>query len=229
MDVAMNPVVLHIVRPYENEAEYLSAEAWTIEARGMLLVDQEPLDNDASVVFDVTLGDGSKPIRAEGRVVGHLAATEDRPGGVRIRFRRFGAQTKSFVERAVNEREAQLARRSQPPPSAVATSVAPAAPVPANASAADQAPAERAAPAAALPPAAMRVSDAPPVFTPEASTKASAALPAQSNEPSGIHRRPGVSRVSAPPNRDELLDRLRQRFQATLASAPDAADGTSGS
>jgi hypothetical protein len=194
----------------------------------MLLVDQEPLDNDISVVFDVTLGDGSKPIRAEGRVVGHLAASDDRPGGVRIRFRRFGAQTKSFVERAVHEREAQLAKRSQPPPSNVTRSVRPAAPAPRSAP--EPAHVETAVRTASQAPTPMRVSDAPPVFTPEASTKASAAaLPNQSNEPSGIHRRPAVSRVSAPPNRDELLDRLRQRFQATLASAPDAADGTSGS
>jgi hypothetical protein len=141
------PIVLHLVRPYGGEEEYLAAEGWTIEARGMLLIDAAPLPADTAVLFDVTLEGGQKPIRAEGRVIGSVAAQGGVPGGVRVRFKRFGAATKAFIDRAVS-RNAVAARPPEPPP--------------------------------------------PP------------------EENSGVRRR-APSPVSAPPNRDELLARLRQR------------------
>lgn len=109
----MNPVVVHVVRPYTTEQEYLSAEAWSIDARSMLLVDAEPLPADTAVLFDIALADGTKPIRAEGRVIATVDATAARPGGVRVRFKRFGAATKAFIERAVKAK-AEAERPSQP-------------------------------------------------------------------------------------------------------------------
>ncbi len=197
----MNPVVLHIVRPYASEAEYLAAEAWTIESRGMLLVDQAPLENDTAVVFDIALADGSKVIRAEGRVVGHLVPGEDRPGGVRVRFKRFGAQTKGFIERAVQEREQQLSRRfSSHPPLAAAPVALPSLPAPAT------------------PQAARAPLSAPPPFTTEFTTQASPIAAPLRAEPSGIQRRP-VTAVAAPANREELLARLRSRIQPNAVGA----------
>ena len=102
----MNPVVVHVVRPYSSEQEYLAAEAWSIDAKGMLLVDAEPLAPDTAVLFDVALADGQKPIRAEGRVVKVVAASNGRPGGLKVRFKRFGAATKAFIERAVKAQNA---------------------------------------------------------------------------------------------------------------------------
>lgn len=166
----MSPALLHVARPYGSEEEYLAAEAWTIDARGMLLVGERELATDTAVIFDVTLTNGAKVIRAEGRVTGYVAASEERAGGVRVRFRKFGAQTKAFIDRAVRAREEQLASSlaSEPPPARVA----------------------EAAPAPAAAPVAIE------------------ATPAL--ERSGIHRRPSAP-VSAPPNRDELLARLRER------------------
>ncbi len=97
----MSPLVVHVIRPYDSEQEFLMAEAWTIDSRSMLLVDAAALAPDTAVLFDLTLGDGSKPLRAEGRVVGLVAPKDGRPGGLRVRFRRFGAATKAFIERAV--------------------------------------------------------------------------------------------------------------------------------
>jgi len=68
----------------------------------MLLIDQPALAVDTAIVFDVTLENGQKPIRAEARVVGHVEPTAEQPGGLRVRFRRFGAATKAFIDRAVN-------------------------------------------------------------------------------------------------------------------------------
>lgn len=175
----MNPVVLHVVRPYSSEEEYLAAEAWTIDARSMLLVGQREVELDSAIVFDVTLANGSKIMRAEGRAVGYQPSSEDHPGGVRVRFRRFGAQTKAFIDRALLARERTLAANfsSRPP-----------APEPAAAI-----PDVTAAPA----PAAIAASE---MLEPLAR--------------SGIHRRPGTP-VSAPPNREALLARLRERKAAT--------------
>jgi hypothetical protein len=118
----VNPVVVHVVRPYSTDQDYLSAEAWTIDARSMLLIDAEPLAADTAVLFDISLEDGSKPIRAEGRVVGTVAPIDGRPGGLRVRFKRFSTATKAFIERAVRLKSAgsEPERASEPqaaPPS----------------------------------------------------------------------------------------------------------------
>jgi hypothetical protein len=171
----MNPVILHVVRPYASEEVFLAAEAWTIDARGMVLLDQQNLEPETAVVFDVSLSNGVKLIRAEGRVAGYLAPSDDRPGGLRIRFRRFGGQTKSFIDRAIAARELELSASvsSRPPP-----------------------------PGPGSTPKPLLLPEQPP-------------LPM---ERSGIHRRP-LMPVDAPPNRDELLDRLRARSAATRDEA----------
>jgi hypothetical protein len=112
----VNPVVVHVVRPYSSEQDYLAAESWSIDARSMLLVNAEALPPDTAVLFDVALADGQKPIRAEGRVVGMVAAHGERPGGLKVRFKRFGAATKAFIERAVKSKSAasEPERPSQP-------------------------------------------------------------------------------------------------------------------
>ena len=183
----MNPVVVHIVRPYSSEQEYLNAEAWSIGQRAMLLIDAETLPSDTAVLFDIALSDGQKPIRAEGRVVGVVGPSDGRPGGLKVRFKRFGAATKAFIERAV------------------------------NAGRVNGEPERRSAPEAELPSAPgddrfvegdrpslteMRVSVTDLEPAPVAS--------ASDREPSGLRQRaPGP--VAAPANRDELLQRLRQR------------------
>lgn len=127
----MTPVVLHVVRPYSTEDEFLAAEAWTIEARGMLLIGQREVELERAVVFDVSLTNGTKIIRAEGKAVGFQPASEEHPGGLRIRFRRFGAQTKAFIDRAVSAREQTLAASLSSRPPAPAAAEPAAAPLPA--------------------------------------------------------------------------------------------------
>lgn len=201
----MTPVVLHVVRPYSSEDEYLTAEAWTIEARGMLLVGQREVELDRSVVFDVALANGTKVIRAEGRAIGFQPSSEDHPGGLRVRFRRFGAQTKSFIDRALSARERSLA--------ASLSSRPPAAPTPPSASPA--VPAPRSTPA--------------PAPTEALAAQAATAFSHPGNEPrerSGIHRRP-TGPVDTPQNRAELLARLRERAAKMPARPGTSDDGRS--
>ena len=95
-------IVIHVLRPYASEEEYLAAERTSIDSKSMLLIDQPPLAVDTTVVFEVALSNGDRPIRAEGKVLEHVAANDGRPGGLRVRFKRFGAATQAFIGRAVN-------------------------------------------------------------------------------------------------------------------------------
>jgi hypothetical protein len=107
--VLSSPIIIHVHRPYASEEEYLAHERFSIEAKSMLLIDQPMLPVDTAVVFDVTLDNGQKPIRAEAKVIGYVEPEGARPGGLRVRFRRFGAATKAFIDRAVNDAPAAVA------------------------------------------------------------------------------------------------------------------------
>ncbi len=198
----MNPIVVHVVRPYANEQEYLNAEAWSIDARTMLLIDAEVLAPDTAVLFDVALTDGQKPIRAEGRVVGTTPAQDGRPGGLKVRFKRFGAATKAFIERAAKFKSAasEPERPSQP------DAERPSAPE------AEQ-PSAVAAERVSMPEVRVSMTDLETIVAVSipAASPASFDAPAPSSD-SGIRQRmPGP--VAAPANREELLARLRQRRQ----------------
>jgi hypothetical protein len=197
----VNPIVVHVVRPYASEQDYLDAEAWSIDARSMLLVDAEALPMETPILFDVALSDGQKPIRAEGRVMGVVAPNGGRPGGLRVRFKRFGAATKAFIERAVKVAKAggQPERPSSPraePPSAPEAE-APSRP---EAELPSQIEVER-----------LSMPEVRASMTELEAAMAPSPQPAPARD-SGLRQRvPGP--VAAPANRDELLARLRQRRQ----------------
>ena len=154
-----SPIVIHMQRPYASEEEYLEHERFSIEAKSMLLIDQPALPLDTAVVFDVTLENGQKPIRAEARVVAYIEPEGGRPGGLRVRFRRFGAATKAFIDRAVN---------GLPAPAAVT---------------------EIAAPAVVVAPMAASVEVAPAGSSTHAPAPPSINEPHDADETSGIHRK----------------------------------------
>jgi hypothetical protein len=189
----VNPVVVHVVRPYSSEQDYLNAEAWSIDQRGMLLIDAESLPSDTPVLFDVALADGQKPIRAEGRVLGTLAPSGERPGGLKVRFKRFGAATKAFIERAVQ------AKKGAPEPERPSS---PEAEQPSSAEA--ERPSLIDAGRVSMPEVRASMTDL------ESATAAPVPPSSSTREPRGLRQRvPGP--VAAPANREELLARLRQR------------------
>ncbi|HEX3774933.1 MAG TPA: hypothetical protein VHV51_10745 [Polyangiaceae bacterium] len=191
--------VIHVLRPYASEEEYLAHEHSSIDSKTMLLIDQPPLPLDTAVVFDIQLANGQKPIRAEAKVVGHVAAGGTEPSGLRVRFKRFGAATKAFIDRAV------------------ALSVAARGSLPSL----PEAPASHAAPS--LVP---RVTRDPDLATTPAVISVKPRATPEPREPSGIHRRP-VAPVAAPANREELLERLRARGRnAARASAANPGEQT---
>jgi hypothetical protein len=92
--------VIHVLRPYASEEEYLASERSSITAKTMLLIDQLRLPIDTAIIFDVSLTNGQKPIRAEGVVLGYAEPSGALSGGLRVRFTRYGAATKAFINRA---------------------------------------------------------------------------------------------------------------------------------
>jgi hypothetical protein len=186
------PIVLHVIRPYANSEEYLRAEAWTMDARTMLLIGEADLPAGTPVTFDVTLGDGSRPIRAEARVLANVEPTGARPGGVRVRFKRYGATTKTFIDRAI-----EMADRAslRPPPRAPEPPRPPTVPPPRPAS--ERPPSPRPATGVALTP----IAGAP---SREELRRALESLRA---------RAASTGELPAPEQRAFLLERLRQRGQ----------------
>jgi hypothetical protein len=208
-----NQHVLHLVRPYATSDDYLAAEAWTINLRTMVLLEAPELPVNAVVLFDLALSNGDKLIRAEGKVLGTVAAEGDRPGGLRIRFKRYGGATKAFIERAAShQKDAPPTKAREPENNAPEPPPQPedeATPVEAAAPDGDAAATEAAAPEHAV---------VPPLL-------ADTAPDVDAGEPSGVHRRP-VAAVDVPEQRDALLSRLRARaahvdFEAIARRAPD--------
>ena len=198
--------MIHVLRPYASEEEYLASERFSIDSRSMLLIDQPPLPVETPIVFDVQLENGQKPIRAEAKVIGHVEASADKPGGLRVRFKRFGAATKAFIDRAIAQPSIFPATAAEaaserpvsigPVPSLVPEAASAAAP------SAAAAPAEFPSPAALMP--------AP-----------------ERRESSGIHRRL-VAPVAAPVNREELLERLRTRARNAIRTRDAQPDEQTG-
>jgi hypothetical protein len=184
------PIVIHVLRPYANEDEYLAHEALSIDSKSMLLFEQPALPVDSEIVFDVQLGNGQKPIRAEAKVVGYVAATSEQPAGLRVRFKRFGAATKAFIDRAVS-----AGRASSLPVEPARASL--------RSSFSES-------------PSALSVASSPPPSASGSPSETDAPeLPVAGdlrnlNETSGIHQK-ALMPVAAPADREALLARLRER------------------
>jgi hypothetical protein len=190
-----DPIVIRIVRPFSNVEEYLDAESGTIDRRGMLLVDADALPPDTLVRFIVSLASGEALVKAEGRVKKHVVADGSSPGGLMVRFKRFGGVTKEFIDRAVRHRVAS----HRPPPA--------------------DAEVESSRQPAQVTDAELSTPDAGPPPPPPTEVLEDAAT--DQGEISGVRDRP-IDAVQAPRNRDELLEKLRERArqmtEAKLAS-----------
>ena len=196
------PVTLHITRPYASVEDYLAAEAWTVDQHAMLLIDQPALERDTAIIFDVTLEDGSRPIKAEARVSRVIEPTGDRPGGLRVRFKRYSAPTKAFIDRAMQRVAQGLAS-----PTVASDPQAAAAPLPELASSVEHLP-----PAA---PVAVQPAPAAPSFSPVPAPQSGADVPA------GLAalRARNAEMPETPAQREYLLEKLRQRGQSEDATS----------
>jgi hypothetical protein len=210
-----DPVVLRVHRPYANEDDYLEAEAWTIDDKAVMLIDQPALPKDTVVRFEIVLDDGTRPIRAEGKAHKVVAADGNRPGGLRVRFRRFDAATKRFIDRVLEARRKER-RSRRPPQKPLVLEAEVESPTIVEQSTPEQSTPEQSTPEQSSPEQSSPEQSTPEQSTPEQSSPEQStpeqSTPEQSS-PSLLAppARPGPRTVAAPANRDDLLDRLRAR------------------
>ena len=101
------------MRPYRSLEEFLEAEARWLQRKTMLVVGAEELRPDTMVRFGVDLESGESVIRAEGRVIEYIRPAGESPGGLKVRFKRYGSSTKSVLDRAKDFRAKSDSRQSQ--------------------------------------------------------------------------------------------------------------------
>jgi len=185
---------LQLVRPFQDEQSFIEAEGWTLKTSSILLVDAPALAIGSTVRCDISLESGETLIRAEGKIVEEVAPEGSRPGGLKLRFQRVAPDTQAFINRVLSS------ARVEPVDSGPAASPGPLTPP-------DEEPDS--------PEAAAATADG------EAPSRTTEPAPAEDDTDSGLHARV-VAPVEPPPNREDLLDRLRarQRHRVEEGDAP---------
>jgi len=200
-----SPVTIRITRPYGSENEFIDGDfAWI--GRTTIVLPNSPARTAGEVVrFEVVLTSGSPVFRGEGSVVAHYPPGGGQPPGLEVRFTRIDARSKLILDK-VRDRRTALSRSGEgpaapapmpaaPPPAPfpLTPPVGPAAPVVAPASLPDPSAEEPGLPMVAAPHAGIQ----PPARA--------------VSERRVVERTSPLSKVAAPPNRDEILERLRAR------------------
>jgi molecular chaperone DnaK len=201
-DDSKAPVAIRITRPFGSEDEFLHHELDSITRTTVTLVGAQSRPQGVVLRFEVTLASGDPLLRGEGRVVGFKPAAQGNDSGLTLRFTRLDARSKGLVDRAAAMRDAR-ARPSMHPPRPVREHT----PTP---------PPPRAAALAPLspfsPPSAPLTSPEPLSLQPveDSSPTLMAAPPSLPMQKAPRSAR-GSMPSQPPKQREELLDRLRQR------------------
>ncbi|HEY3818322.1 MAG TPA: hypothetical protein VGL81_14180 [Polyangiaceae bacterium] len=189
-------MAIRITRPYTTEDEFLEQELETLSRTSVTLLGAQPRPQGVVLRFELVLSSGHVLMRGEGRVVGFRPNVHQGMGGLTLRFTRLDTRSKSLVDKATTFRER---RRPSIQPEV----------------------------SASLPPPAAATEDvrAPPSPAPVAPVAAEAPLDLESTHaevPSAKRSEgpppPARQVAHAPPDRDELLGRLRARSKELEAS-----------
>jgi hypothetical protein len=196
------PAAIRLSRPYASEKEFVEGDLPFL-GRATLFLPNVPARGAGEIVrFEFLLSTGAPVFRGEAQVVAHHPAAGTKPAGLEVRITRMDAKSKSIHDH-VKERRLAGARSSP-------KSVAP------NRATESMAPAK-----VGPPPVEVSLPTlAAPRVAPVASAVAARAAeppPEAPSERSGIHLSPARPKVAPPPNRDEILDRLRERARQLAA------------
>jgi hypothetical protein len=197
------------MRPYSTEEAFLERELETLTRTSIILVGAQSRPQGVVLRFEVVLENGTSIMRGEGRVVGHKPNAFGDSPGLTLRFTRLDTRTKALVDRAAIMRDektrAALGSAAPPPPHV--------APAPVHVAASKipvdltPPPAPVAAAAVATPSSlAAAIADALPKDVP----------PPQPSEPILVASTGEIAamtpeRAASIANREEVLDRLRER------------------
>jgi hypothetical protein len=225
---------LHIPRPYATLDDYLDGDFWTVDRKEMFLIGAPSFDAGVAVKFTIELEDGTAVVTGEGRVVEHTAPSDEFPGGLKVRFRQLDADSKAVLRRALELRrkayQAAMEEAAQAEQNGAQQADAPpavnAAPPAVNAAPPVVNAASAIAPMAAVlpnPPMVFATATGAPSIGPDLLAMSVAPVRAPSSlaappKPRAVSRHQAKV-VSAPPNRDALLRRLRERARTLPAGA----------
>lgn len=219
------PVGIRIVRPYQTDDEFLSNELETVGKTSVILIGAHPRPTGVILRFEVTLASGATVLRGEGRVLGHKESAFRGQPGLSLRFTRLDPKSKALVDRAAAMREARLSGSSLPPPPR-APAPEPPPPPPPPPPAPEPEPAIAAALTAQTPePPPASVDPSVEELPTHVDTRESSPMPIDvgpMSEPALESPRAAQGALAPPPDRDALLERLRQRARGL---SPEAVDG----
>ncbi|HEY3593335.1 MAG TPA: hypothetical protein VGL13_05660 [Polyangiaceae bacterium] len=209
------PAAIRLVRPYASEKEFVEGDFAYLGRATLFLPSVASKPAGEVVRFEFVLSTGAPVFRGEAQTVAHHVATASRPEGLEVRITRMDAKSKAILDH-VKERRAAGQRTSPKSlmPTKGAESIAPS-------KAASIAPskAQSIAPAKSLSitPAkgAVEVTDVAAVAGPPG--KDPDPVSERASETSGIHLRPVRMKIAPPPNREEILERLRERARQLAA------------
>lgn len=207
------PVAIRITRPYGNEDEFLEHELETLTRTSVTLLGAQARPQGVVLRFELVLSSGQAILRGEGRVVGFKPNVLHGLGGLTLRFTRLDSKSKALVDKAAAARERRRPSHAPPaseppksatplppPPSIREPDLVPSAPISVEVLAVEPA-------SEPPPPVSARPRSIPPPLPPRALKSH-----APKAEPTPPPSRVGTAgTVQAPPQRDELLERLRAR------------------
>lgn len=178
------PAAIRITRPYATEDDFLDRELETVTRASITLLGAQSRPQGVVLRFELVLTSGHILIRGEGRVVGFKPNAFEGLGGLTLRFTRLDTRSKALIDKATALREQR--RPSTRPPG---------------------------------PPVHEPVSDPPPVPPPPTTLPGLPRMPPPESEVVdvvGAESAPSLPPPSSPPSvatpeRDSLLERLRQR------------------
>jgi hypothetical protein len=212
--------------------EYVANEGWSISTKRMILLDQPRLEKETIVRFEVSLANKEKVIRAEARVVGYQPPESGRPGGPKVRFKRFGGTTKAFIQRVVAE-HGPAPGLDTVHPSSPADALASVHPPAVDSAPLGDAPSDREASSSLERTSSAGATASPDTEPPGAPHSPGAPTPGTAGSngagfvsaPSAdalerlrqLVQTQGYPRIDAPPDRDSLLERLRERGRSAGA------------
>jgi hypothetical protein len=189
------PPTIRITRPWGSEKEFIEGDLAFLGRTAILLPNAAAREPGELIRFEIVLSTGTPVFRGEGHVVAHHAAGGAKPQGLEVRFTRIDASSKLILDRVRERRTALVRSGSMPPPALVS-----------------QAPPM----GFSQPPPPVILSQMP--APPRGFETSHSVLPRSSATEARVQQAKDRGPVPAPPNREEILQRLRERAQRITAS-----------
>jgi hypothetical protein len=182
------PATIRINRPYGSEKEFVDGDfAWL--GRTTIVLPNSPARQAGELIrFELVLTSGAPVFRGEGHVVAHHPPGGPKPPGLEVRFTRIDARSKLILDR-VRERRIALSRPGERPNLSQAPS-----PIPTT----------------SLQPEA-GVAQAQTIGSPTEMEPLLPVLKPPVERASDVRPTGPRPKIEPPPNRDEILERLRAR------------------